>query len=133
MDLDTTNKNREWDASVDVEMDKIKEMQSFIDHGKKDPPKGYKKITTHNIFDVKYDGRKRARLVGGGHLTEAPDDVSFSGIALLKIVRVIISIAILNGLEICACDIGSGYLEAFTKEKLYTIAGPEFKELAGHI
>ena len=32
----------------------------------------------------------------------------------------------------CACDIGSAYLEAYTKEKLYIIAGPDCKELEGH-
>lgn len=32
----------------------------------------------------------------------------------------------------CACDIGSAYLEAYTKEKLYIIAGPDFKDLEGH-
>lgn len=51
----------------------------------------------------------------------------------VKIVRLIIFIVMLNGLEICACDIGSAYLEAFTKKKMYIIAGPELKELAGHI
>lgn len=71
--------------------------------------------------------------MGRGNLTDEPDDVSFSGIASLKIVRVIIFIAMLNGLEISAFDIGSAYLEAFTKEKLYIIARPEFKELAGRI
>ena len=39
----------------------------------------------------------------------------------------------LNGLEIYTCDIGSAHLEAFAKEKLYIIAGPEFKELSVHI
>ena len=38
----------------------------------------------------------------------------------------------LNDLDICACDVGSAYLEAFTREKLYIIAGPEFKDLKGH-
>ena len=30
-------------------------------------------------------------------------------------------------------DIGNAYLEAFTDEKLYIGAGPEFKELEGYI
>ena len=29
-------------------------------------------------------------------------------------------------------DIGNAYLEAYTKEKVYCIAGPEFGDLAGH-
>ena len=87
----------------------------------------------HAVFDVKYDGCKRARIAGGGHLTEPTDDVSYSGIALLQVICAVIFIAILNDLEICACDIGSAYLEAFTREKLYIIAGPKFKDLKGHM
>ena len=30
-------------------------------------------------------------------------------------------------------DIGNAYLESYTAEKLYIIAGPEFKEREGHI
>ena len=32
----------------------------------------------------------------------------------------------LNNLELWGADIGNAYLEAFTDEKLYTVAGPEF-------
>ena len=36
-------------------------------------------------------------------------------------------------LIICTCDIGSAYFEAYTREKLYIISGPDFKELEGHM
>ena len=39
----------------------------------------------------------------------------------------------LNCLKIMVGDISSAYLEAFTHEKDYYIAGPEFGELKGHI
>ncbi|KAL7568550.1 hypothetical protein ACA910_002662 [Epithemia clementina (nom. ined.)] len=42
-------------------------------------------------------------------------------------------LAKLNDLELWGADIGNAYLEAFTDEKLYIIAGPEFEELEGHI
>ena len=38
----------------------------------------------------------------------------------------------LNGLSQCAADVGNAYLEAYTKEKLYIEAGPEFGPLQGH-
>ena len=38
----------------------------------------------------------------------------------------------LNDLEFWATDIGNAYLETFTQEKVYIIAGPEFGERAGH-
>ena len=36
-------------------------------------------------------------------------------------------------MEVWGADIGSAYLEATTREKLYIVAGPEFEELQGHI
>ena len=42
-------------------------------------------------------------------------------------------LAELNGLEMWCTDVGSTYLEAKTKEKVYIVGGPEFKELEGHV
>ena len=40
----------------------------------------------------------------------------------------------LNELELWATDIGNAYLEAYTSERIYIIAGPEFGELEeGHM
>ena len=39
----------------------------------------------------------------------------------------------LNDLEIWDADVGNAYLETYTDEKLCIIAGPEFKELQGHL
>ena len=44
-----------------------------------------------------------------------------------------ISLGKLNNLDLWGADIGNAYLEAFTDEKLYIVAGPEFQELEGHI
>jgi hypothetical protein len=35
-------------------------------------------------------------------------------------------LAELNGLKVEATDVGNAYLKAYTQEKLYVIAGPEF-------
>ena len=37
----------------------------------------------------------------------------------------------LNGLDVDAADVGNAYLMAYTKEKLYIIAGPEFGDRQG--
>ena len=42
-------------------------------------------------------------------------------------------LAKLNGLELCAGDIGNAYLEAYTKGKVAFIAGPEFGTLEGFL
>jgi hypothetical protein len=37
-----------------------------------------------------------------------------------------------NGSEVWVTNIGNAYLETFTKERVYIIAGPEFGPLEGH-
>jgi hypothetical protein len=39
----------------------------------------------------------------------------------------------LNKIELCATDICNAYLEAYTSEKVYIIAGPEFGGFEGHV
>jgi hypothetical protein len=46
--------------------------------------------------------------------------------------RLALLVGEMNGLKPMDGDIGSAYLEAYTKEKVYFVAGPEFGELAGH-
>jgi hypothetical protein len=42
-------------------------------------------------------------------------------------------LAELNELQLWATDIGNAYLEAYTTEKVYTIAGPKFGKREVHI
>ncbi len=42
-------------------------------------------------------------------------------------------LAELNGLKVEAADVGNAYLEAYTKEKVYIVAGPEFGDRQGHV
>ena len=123
-------------------MDQINEYKVFQDHGKAqyDPksrkvsnaPNGYQKIRVHLIFAVKHDGRHKARLVAGGHLTPDPIESIYSGVVSIRSLGLVIFLAKLNNLEVWGADIGNAYLEAKTKEKLYVVAGPEFEELEGH-
>jgi Reverse transcriptase (RNA-dependent DNA polymerase) len=45
----------------------------------------------------------------------------------------VLFLAELNQLKIWATDIANAYLEAYTSEKIYLIAGPECREREGHI
>jgi len=47
-------------------------------------------------------------------------------------IRLLTFIAELNDLEVWATDIGNAYLESYTQEKVYIIAGPEFGDRQGH-
>ena len=91
-------------------------------------PEGYQKITWHLGFDVKHNGRHRARLVADGDLS-GPVEAIYSGIVSLRSLRIVVSLAACNSLEIWGADIGNAYHEAYTDEKRCIVAGPEFKEL----
>ena len=143
LQLDEQNGNSKCYDATKLEMDQINEYNVFQDHGKAqyDPkstkvsnaPNGYQKIRVHLIFAVKHDGRHKARLVTGGHLTPDPIESIYSGVVSIRSFRLVIFLAKLNNLEVWGADIGNAYLEAKTKEKLYIVAGPEFEELEGHI
>ena len=133
MELDRKLGNSLWAEAEAKEFDQINDYSTFKDLGKGGkPPPGYKKINVHLVYDVKHDGRRKARLVAGGHLTGPPLESVYSGVVSLRGLRLVLFIAELNGLEIWSTDVGNAYLEAETREKVYIIGGPEFKEREGH-
>ena len=80
-------------------------------------PIGYKYLTTHMIFDVKMDFTRKARLVGGGNLTDEPSSLTYSSVVSRDSVRIAFTIAALNDLDILAADVGNAYLCAKPREK----------------
>ena len=91
-------------------------------------------VRVHTIFDVKVDGRHKARVVADGHLTAIPAESVYSGVVSLRGLRTCLFIGELDGMEPWATDIGNAYLEALTSEKVCIRAGPEFgPELEGHL
>ena len=108
------------------------EYQTFVDKGKGgEVPLGYKKIRCHMVYDVKHDGRHKARLVAGGHLTDPNTESVYSGVVSLRGIRLVVFLAELNALKLWGADVGNAYLEAKTKEKVYIIGGLGFGELEG--
>ena len=127
VELDRAAGNTKWQDAVKLEMRQLDDYDTFKNWGRnvKMPP-GYKKIRVHLVYDVKHDGRHKARCVAGGHLTDDPIGSVYSGVVSLRGIRLLMFLAELNGMEAWATDIGNAYLEAITAEKVYIIAGPEF-------
>ena len=131
--LDEKNGNTKWQDAETEELKQLYGYETFNDLGKDGkPPPGYQKIRVHFVYAVKHDLRHKARLVAGGHLTEPPKDSVYSGVVSLRSMRLALLIGELNGLQPMVGDIGNAYLEAYTKEKVFFIAGKEFGPLAGH-
>ena len=109
------------------------EYETFQDIGRgATPGPEYKRINVHFVFAVKHDLCHKARLVAGGHLTEPSRESNYSGVVSLQSIRTVMLVAEANALKTMVGDVGNAYLEAYTQEKVYFIAGPEFGPLQGH-
>ena len=85
-------------------------------HDKKHITKGHQKIRVHFVFDVKHYEKFKARLLADGHFTKEPMETVYSGMFLAEP----------TNLELWGADAGHAYnLQALTREKLYTMSGPE--------
>ena len=113
-----------WRKAIEKEMKNVMPAFQFTKDGK--IPIGYKHIDCHMIFDIKMDLTQKARLVTGGHQMDPPKESVYSSIISKDSVRIILTIAALNDLDILAADVQNAYLNALTKEKVYTMAGLEF-------
>ena len=62
--------------------------KTFIYHDNKASiPKKYKLIVVQVVVDIKYDGRRKARLVSGGHLADKDTTEKYSGVISVHHVR----------------------------------------------
>jgi hypothetical protein len=134
LEIDKRNGKTAWQDAMNLEINQLNDYGTFkcIPENGKIPP-GFKRIPYQIIFDVKFDGRVKARLVAGGHRTpEVSREEVFSNVVTMEAVRLGFILAHLNNLFVCAGDVGNAFLYGKTREKVYIIAGPEFgKEIQG--
>ena len=123
-----------WDA-ICKEMKNVRPAFKVFEGDEHHLPSGFQEIKCHMIFDVKIgeNFRRKARLVAGGHTTDAPATLTYSSVVSRDSVRIALTIAALNGLEVMACDIQNAYLTADCREKIWTRAGHEFGSESGTI
>ena len=103
-ELDEINNDKQWDGAVQSELRSINGHSTFIVLEEHEPlPDGYTQIPYHFVFDVKFDGRRKARLVAGGHRApEVDKEESYSGVVGIETIRVAFLLAALNNLDVCA-------------------------------
>lgn len=134
--LDEKNGDTKWQDAEKLEIEQLFEYNCFEDRGHKSTatvPRDYKRIRLHMVYACKHDGRRKARCVAGGHLTDVPNESVYSGVVSLRGIRLLLLIAELNDMKVWATDIGNAFLESKTNEKVYVIAGGEFGDLKDHV
>jgi hypothetical protein len=84
LELDMTNGTNVWKEAMGIELRQINEYETFcILEAGEFLPDTYKKIPYHMVFDVKFDLRRKARLVAGGNWTDPPKEDIYSGVVSL--------------------------------------------------
>ena len=129
--LDEANGDSLWNNAIQTELKQISDFKTFRTLGSGETLGDFTRIPYHIVFDVKFDLRRKARLVAGGNHTETPKEDIYSGVVDLMSVRLGFMIAAMNDLQVCAADIGNAFLYGKSREKAYVVAGKEFGDMQG--
>jgi hypothetical protein len=115
-----------WRDAIEKEMKTVMVAFEFLPEGAP-APVGRTPIGTHLVFDVKQGTlQRKARLVADGHKTGEPDTPTYASVVSRESVRIAFTLAALNGLNVLAADCEGAYLNADSRERLYTVCGKEF-------
>jgi hypothetical protein len=103
--LDKENGNTIWQDAVRKEMKNVRIAFKII-NGEESIPPTFKDIRCHMIFDVKMEDFKRnARFVAGGHTTDTPHAMAYASVVSRESVRIALTLAALNDLDVKMADI----------------------------
>ena len=125
-DLDARNGNRLWQTALEKEIYELGRGIEVKDESVTRPPPGWSLVTGHTVWDVKMDFTRKARWVLDGHKTPDPIYSNFAGVVSRESIRIAFTYAAFNGLQVCAADVKSAYLQAPSSRKDYIVCGPEF-------
>ena len=127
IEIDKENGNSLWMDAIKLEMQNVRIAFEEFD-GDPSTLVGYTQITGHLVFDVKLgeNFRRKARYCADGHKTGAPASVTYSTVVSRDSVRILLTVAALNDLDVLGADVQNAFLTAPNKEKCWMIAGPEF-------
>ena len=134
LQLDAESGTTYWKDAIEREIGSLVQMNCFTFH-----PSDYKPgpnsqfAPLRMIFEVKVDGRRKGRLVCGGHLVD-PRGISTRSTVVKGIsVRLLDMIAHRDNLTILHGDVGNAFITANCLEEIHSVAGPEFGDREGAI
>ena len=132
--IDAENGDSYWMDALHKEMSNVRVAFQFIEGDNPKAPPGYQTIGAHLIWDIKMeDFRRKARYVAQGNLTEAPKTMTYASVVSRESVRIALTLAALNDLEVKSADIQNAYLTAPCREKICIRVGDEFGEDSGRL
>ena len=134
LEFDRINGDHQWCNAIIREIEALMGQDTFAylnDNAKLLKGKGFKFCPLRMIFDIKQDGRRKARLVIGGHVLDSTDLDTYASVMKAISQRLLMVIALANDYQVLTGDIKNAYLYADCVIKVYTRVGPEFK-IAGH-
>jgi hypothetical protein len=99
--IDEKNGDIRWVDAVTLEMQNVR-IAFEVFGGDTETLTGYQKISGHLVFDVKLgeNFRRKARYFADGHKTKSPASVTYSTVVSRDSVRIILTIAVLNDLQV---------------------------------
>ena len=103
-----------WEVRDDLDLNEVCKGKQLV---------GFTEIACHMVFDVKMDFTRKARFVAGGHLTDDPTTITYSSVVSRDSVRIALTIAELNGLDVMCCDVDNTYLNAPCRGKVWFLGG----------
>ena len=129
-EIDTETQTTFWSEAMKKEVKTVLPALKVLEENESVPP-GYTQIDLMTVFDVKMDLTRKARICARGDQTDPPLSVTYASVVSRDTIRIGLMLAALNGLKVCSADIAGAYLNAPCAEKIYTVLGPEFGDLAG--
>jgi Reverse transcriptase (RNA-dependent DNA polymerase) len=89
---------------------------------------GWQFASMHMIYDVKQeDLRHKARFVVGGHMVDSTSHITYSSTIQDITIQLLMIFSIKNQLNLMVGDVGNAFPTAPCAEKIWSIAGPEFR------
>ena len=120
LELDLVNNNHLWRDAIGKEIDTMREYNVFspIHKGKTLLcSEGWQFSPLHWVFAVETDLRHKARMVMGGHVTNADDMDKYAATTSMNGVKLQLYLTSRGKKDLISGDVGSAYLNSFTQRK----------------